>query len=191
MDLRKLYDDIMELQAALELFHDDPELHIPDYRKIKALAATYELQEYLSNTIAAAEASGEIEPEEEYVPEDEEEVLSATPSTDSYVSDTEVLWQTTVTEGTESDIILLQHPDGCFGFDINIGHKFITRQDEINYLQAVLAAFTAWMKENGFDTGRTLSFETAYEFDSTYMLLKSVEELYCFVKMAITGFCNA
>ncbi len=60
MDLNGMYDAIMELQAKLEMDHDDPELHIPDYRKVKALAACYELQDYLSNAIAA----GELEQEE-------------------------------------------------------------------------------------------------------------------------------
>lgn len=65
IDFRYAYDIILELQKQLEQDHDDPELGYPDYRKIQALAATYTLQGYLSNAIAALEAYGDLEPEEE------------------------------------------------------------------------------------------------------------------------------
>jgi len=51
MDLRATYDAILELQAELAADHDDPVFCRPDFRKVKALAATYELQEYLSGLI--------------------------------------------------------------------------------------------------------------------------------------------
>ena len=65
IDFRYAYDLVLELQQQLEQDHDDPELGHPDYRKIQALAATYTLQDYLSNTIAALETCGVLEPEEE------------------------------------------------------------------------------------------------------------------------------
>ena len=65
IDFRYAYDIILELQKQLEQDHDDPELGYPDYRKIQALAATYTLQDYLSNAIATLEAYGDLEPEEE------------------------------------------------------------------------------------------------------------------------------
>lgn len=52
MDYRAAYDLIMELQATLSADHDDPLLGGPDYLKVKALAATYELQGYLASRIA-------------------------------------------------------------------------------------------------------------------------------------------
>lgn len=54
MRLEEIYDSIVALQAELEAHHDDPELCRPDYRKIRALAATYDLQEYLADEIAKA-----------------------------------------------------------------------------------------------------------------------------------------
>lgn len=59
IDYRAGYDLVMELQA--ELLEGDRS----DYRVVKALAATYELQDYLANRIAAAVASGELEPDPE------------------------------------------------------------------------------------------------------------------------------
>lgn len=64
MNYKAAYDIIMELQAELIKDHDDPLLGCPDYLKVKALAATYELQEYLSNAIARAINEGELEEEE-------------------------------------------------------------------------------------------------------------------------------
>lgn len=57
IDYRAGYDFIMELQAELR------ESELSDYRIVKALAATYELQDYLANRIAIAVAAGELEPE--------------------------------------------------------------------------------------------------------------------------------
>jgi hypothetical protein len=59
IDYRAGYDLIMALQAELA------EGEIEDYRVVKALAATYELQEYLANRIAEAVAAGELEPDPE------------------------------------------------------------------------------------------------------------------------------
>lgn len=56
-DYRAGYDFVMELQAELR------ELELWDYRVVKALAATYELQDYLANRIAKAVADGELEPD--------------------------------------------------------------------------------------------------------------------------------
>lgn len=59
IDYRAGYDLIMALQAELA------ERELDDYRVVKALAATYELQEYLANRIARAVAAGELEPDPE------------------------------------------------------------------------------------------------------------------------------
>lgn len=52
MDKESLYNGIVALQRTLEADHDDLELMIPDCRRIKALAACYELRDYLANAIA-------------------------------------------------------------------------------------------------------------------------------------------
>ena len=65
MGLRELYDSIANLQEVLRI-----ELSIgvdlvnqpTDSRHIKALAATYELQEYLAHRIAAEVDAGLMEP---------------------------------------------------------------------------------------------------------------------------------
>ena len=57
IDYRAGYDFIMELQA--ELINDG----LLDYQTVKALAATYELQDLLANRIARAVAGGELEPD--------------------------------------------------------------------------------------------------------------------------------
>lgn len=59
IDYRAGYDFIMELQA--ELIRSG----LLDYRTVKALAATYELQDYLANSIAEAVAAGELEQDPE------------------------------------------------------------------------------------------------------------------------------
>lgn len=64
-DYRTAYDLIMNLQGELEAQHHDAEIGCLDYKAVKALAATYELQDYLVNRIAQAVTSGEIEPDEE------------------------------------------------------------------------------------------------------------------------------
>lgn len=50
--LKALYDGIVALEHDLEACHDDP-LGRPAYRLVKALAACYELQDYLANQMAA------------------------------------------------------------------------------------------------------------------------------------------
>lgn len=66
MGLQELYDAVVNLQEILRT-----ELHIgtdliarptDDYHHIKALAATYELQEYLAKRIAAETNAGLMEP---------------------------------------------------------------------------------------------------------------------------------
>lgn len=74
MDLRKMYDDVVELQEdlkrkiAMEALADYtiPTVHGPliNYRQVKALAASYELQEYLANRIAIAVEAGELDSED-------------------------------------------------------------------------------------------------------------------------------
>ena len=59
------YDFIMALQEELAAKHHDAEIGCIDYKAIKALAATYELQDYLANRIAQAVATGELEPDPE------------------------------------------------------------------------------------------------------------------------------
>lgn len=65
MDYRAAYDMIMELQAELIEDHDDPLFQRPDYQKVKALAATYELQDFLANRIAELVNAGVLEPDPE------------------------------------------------------------------------------------------------------------------------------
>ena len=52
MDYSAGYDFITDLQQELAGQHHDAEIGCLDYRVVKALAATYELQEYLANRIA-------------------------------------------------------------------------------------------------------------------------------------------
>lgn len=59
------YDFIMALQQELEAKHHDADFGWLDYKAVKALAATYELQDYLANRIAQAVADGELEPDPE------------------------------------------------------------------------------------------------------------------------------
>lgn len=63
--LQTMYDDIVQLQEELR-FAVASECGTLDsaYLEIKALAATYELQEFLANQIGAAIAAGELEEEE-------------------------------------------------------------------------------------------------------------------------------
>ena len=58
------YDFIIELQEELAAKQQD-EFGVPDYKAVKALAAAYELQDYLANRIAQAVATGELDPDEE------------------------------------------------------------------------------------------------------------------------------
>ena len=59
------YDFITALQGKLAAQHHDAEIGCLDYKVVKALAATYELQDYLANRIAQAVADGELDPDEE------------------------------------------------------------------------------------------------------------------------------
>lgn len=52
IDYRTCYDLIMELQQELAAQHHDAEIGCIDYKVVKALAATYELQDYLASRIA-------------------------------------------------------------------------------------------------------------------------------------------
>lgn len=65
VDYRVGYDFIMALQEELAKQHHDAEIGCLDYKVVKALAATYELQDYLANRIAQAVATGELDPDEE------------------------------------------------------------------------------------------------------------------------------
>ena len=67
MELQMLYDAILHLQAELEENHDDAALGCPDYKAIKALAATYELQDYLASRIAAECPNEEYEDMEDAI----------------------------------------------------------------------------------------------------------------------------
>ena len=61
-ELRFLYDTIIKLAKRLELDQNDWILGRPDYRKVKALGACYELQEYFANMLAdTEEASQSVE----------------------------------------------------------------------------------------------------------------------------------
>ncbi len=66
MDYQKLYDAMTWIVAELEEDHDVPELQRPDYRKIKALAAGYEMMDYLANRISAEVSSGKMSPPDGY-----------------------------------------------------------------------------------------------------------------------------
>ena len=61
MDLKELYAAILELQEQLAAQHHDAEIGCLDYKVVKALGATYELQDYLANQIALA---GDLDPDE-------------------------------------------------------------------------------------------------------------------------------
>ena len=65
VDYRAGYDFITHLQNELTAKHHDAEIGCLDYKAVKALAATYELQDYLANRIAQAVATGELDPDEE------------------------------------------------------------------------------------------------------------------------------
>ena len=52
IDYDAAYDFIMALQEELAAQHHDAEIGCLDYKVVKALAATYELQDYLANRIA-------------------------------------------------------------------------------------------------------------------------------------------
>lgn len=56
MDFAKLYDAIAELQEHLAGQHHDREVGCLDDQVIKALAATYELQDYLAMRLAGIPA---------------------------------------------------------------------------------------------------------------------------------------
>lgn len=65
VDLRAAYDAILGLQERLTGELHDAEIGCLDYKAVKALAATYELQDYLANAIALAVATGELEADPE------------------------------------------------------------------------------------------------------------------------------
>ena len=56
VNLHQLYQGVLELQEGLQAQYHDAEAGCLDYRVIKALAATYELQDYLAGRIAIEEA---------------------------------------------------------------------------------------------------------------------------------------
>jgi len=58
-ELHLLYNDIAELAKRLEVDQKDSTLSRPDYRKVKALGACYELQEYLANMLADTEEAAQ------------------------------------------------------------------------------------------------------------------------------------
>ena len=60
MELRELYAAIAKLEESLR---NEMPIGFVDYRQIKALAATIELQEYLANRIAAEVAAGTLDPD--------------------------------------------------------------------------------------------------------------------------------
>lgn len=59
IEIHKLYDGIQTVQEELTAQHHDAEIGCLDYKVIKALAASYELQDYLAGRIAQAESLGE------------------------------------------------------------------------------------------------------------------------------------
>lgn len=54
--LHRLYEGILDIQEELQAQHHDAEIGCLDYRVIKALAAAYELKDYLAGRIAIEEA---------------------------------------------------------------------------------------------------------------------------------------
>ena len=64
-DYRAGYDFIAALQEELVAQHHDAEIGCIDYKIVKALSATYELQDYLARRIAQATAAGELSPDPE------------------------------------------------------------------------------------------------------------------------------
>ena len=65
VDYRAAYELILALQEELAAQHHDAEIGCLDYKVVKALGATYELQDYLANRMAQAVATGELEPDPE------------------------------------------------------------------------------------------------------------------------------
>lgn len=62
MTLNLFFDAVMELEAELEQNHDSEILPgVTDYKKVKALAACYELHDFLAERIAAAIDAGELD----------------------------------------------------------------------------------------------------------------------------------
>lgn len=64
MGLKNLYDRIIDLQLILQTelqVGEDLSNHTVDYRHIKALAATYELQEYIAGRILTETSVGLME----------------------------------------------------------------------------------------------------------------------------------
>lgn len=66
VDLRAAYDVVLAFQERLTNELHDAEVGCLDYKAVKALAATYELLDYLSGRIATAVATGEMEPPIDY-----------------------------------------------------------------------------------------------------------------------------
>ena len=61
MDYKAIYDAILELQEHLTQELYDVEIGCVDYKTVKVLAATYELQDYLANQIARHQNLEEVE----------------------------------------------------------------------------------------------------------------------------------
>ena len=65
MDYRNAYDSIMEIQSKLQeelgaaAAQGNHAWAATDYRKVKALAATFELQDYIANEMAKRESTGD------------------------------------------------------------------------------------------------------------------------------------
>ena len=54
IELHRLYQGIVRFQEELAAQHHDAEIGCLDYKVVKALGATYELQEYIAGALAAA-----------------------------------------------------------------------------------------------------------------------------------------
>lgn len=70
MDYERFYRDILELQADLQtelLLDAEDELAVkeslrrpPDYKKVRALASTFDLQEYVAGLVAIGRAADAV-----------------------------------------------------------------------------------------------------------------------------------
>lgn len=61
MEFAELYDAIVKLQEYLSGQHHDQEVGCLDYRVIKALAAAYELQDYLAMKLVGIPSEDDCE----------------------------------------------------------------------------------------------------------------------------------
>lgn len=204
MDLRKSYDNIMELQeqlqtelleeASQELQHKQHLRSAPDYKKVHALSATFTLQDYFANAIAAAVNSGELEPDEDYC--EDEDAFFSEDGTES--EDLKHIWGVKSADDlcradsclyTMNDIELVYwKKTDTYSVDIETIYMFDNETDKARYLRRLLEAFTSWMKEQGYNTEVQPSMLSAFGAHEPEGHFETIEEAYADFKMRVYGF---